>query len=55
MDIADIFKIAGAAIGAYVAVRAELSYLKAKMERVEKSVDDAHERIDNMMLKGSGK
>jgi hypothetical protein len=45
------FQILGAAVGAYVAVRAELAYLRAKVERVEKSVDTAHRRIDNLLMK----
>ena len=45
--------IIGAAIGgasAYVAIRTDLANLKARMENTEKSTDNAHERIDKILM-----
>lgn len=36
----------GGAVGAYVAIRADLAALKAQMTIYEKSLDRAHARID---------
>jgi len=44
--------IIGALIGggsAYVAIRADLADLKARMNNAEKSADGAHERIDKIL------
>ena len=46
--------IIGAAFGAvaaYVAIRSDLAALKARMDMVEKSSDQAHSRIDNILNK----
>jgi len=45
--------IIGAAIGgisAYIAIRTDLANLKARMENTEKSADNAHERIDKILM-----
>ena len=39
------------AFGAYVAIRSDLAALKARMDNVEKSSDQAHSRIDTILHK----
>jgi hypothetical protein len=55
MDMTAIIQsIIGAAIGAlaaYVAIRSDLAALKARMDNVEKSSDQAHSRIDTLLNK----
>ena len=40
---------AAGAFGAYVAIRADLADLKARMANVERASDQAHERIDKIL------
>jgi ethanolamine transporter EutH len=53
IDMGVIFQsIVGALIGgisAYVAIRADLASLKARMANTEKTADNAHERIDQIL------
>jgi len=53
IDMSVIFQsIIGALIGgisAYVAIRSDLASLKARMENTEKTADNAHERIDQIL------
>ena len=53
IDMGVIFQsIVGALIGgisAYVAIRADLASLKARMANTEKTADSAHERIDQIL------
>jgi predicted component of type VI protein secretion system len=45
--------IIGAAIGgisAYIAIRTDLANLKARMENTEKAADNAHDRIDKILM-----
>jgi hypothetical protein len=39
------------AFGAYVAIRADLAHLKAKVEMLEEATSTAHKRIDNILNK----
>jgi len=53
LDFSVIFQaIIGAAIGgasAYVAIRSDLADLKARITNTEKTADNAHERIDQIL------
>jgi hypothetical protein len=54
IDLVQMFNaVVGAAIGgirAYIAIRTDLANLKARMENTEKSTDNAHERIDKILM-----
>ena len=47
-----LLSVGGAVIGAYAATRYELGRLAAKVESLEKSANEAHERLDQLLLKG---
>ena len=49
--IQSILGAAAGAVGAYVAIRTDLAALKARMDIVERSSDQAHSRIDNILSK----
>lgn len=49
--IQSIIGAAFGAVGAYVAIRSDLAALKARMDNVERSSDQAHNRIDNILNK----
>jgi hypothetical protein len=54
IDLSTFFQFLGAlfgGVGAYVAVRADLADLKARMVLVEKSADAAHSRVDQLLSK----
>jgi hypothetical protein len=54
IDLAQMFNaVVGAAIGgisAYIAIRTDLANLKARMENTEKVADNAHDRIDKILM-----
>jgi len=49
--LSTIIAAAAGAFGAYIAIRTDLADLKARMILVEKSSDQAHSRIDNILTK----
>lgn len=49
--LSTIIAAAAGAFGAYIAIRTDLADLKARMNLVEKSSDQAHNRIDNILTK----
>ncbi|MBK9497449.1 MAG: hypothetical protein IPO08_23585 [Xanthomonadales bacterium] len=48
LGLSAVFGSVGGALGAYVAIRADLAGLKAVAEMHGKSLDRAHIRIDNL-------
>jgi hypothetical protein len=49
--ISPLISAAFGGIAAYVAIRSDLAALKARMDNAEKSTDQAHSRIDQMLHK----
>lgn len=49
-----VLGIAGASAGVYAAIRADLAYLRAKVENAQDSARKAHSRID-LILDRRGK
>jgi hypothetical protein len=47
MDFQFVLTIAGAAVGAYVAISSKLASLQAKVEQAAKDCEKAHERLDD--------
>lgn len=47
-----VVSVVGAVIGAYAATKNELGYLRKGLERVESASDEAHRRIDDILMKG---
>ena len=54
IDLTQMFNaVIGATIGgisAYIAIRTDLANLKARMENTEKSTENAHDRIDKILM-----
>lgn len=47
--ILQLVAVLGAGVGAYAAIRADLSALHVKADAAAKSADQAHQRIDHIM------
>jgi hypothetical protein len=48
-DLLELGKMIAPAIAVYAGVRADLSFLKAKVESLQSSADEAHKRIDKVL------
>jgi hypothetical protein len=50
--ILQVVSIVAAGAGVYAAIRADLAFLRAKVDTLEESAERAHRRIDGLITKG---
>lgn len=50
--VLQLIGMAGAGVAVYAAIRADLAALHVKADAATKSADHAHQRLDNLLMKG---
>lgn len=50
--IVQLMGMAGAGVAVYAGIRADLAYLRAKIEGAHESASLAHQRLDELFMKG---